>query len=964
MGTHLVGRRTAGFRLLVPALAAMAVLIGTTAHAVPAAALGSPVLLTITVSPTTANVPAGETQQFTATGHYSNLSTANLTDTATWSSSLTSSGTVSNASGSQGLATAVATGATTITATDGLILGTAVMTVISPVLLTVTVSPTVSNIDAGDSEQFTATGHLSNGSLETLTNTVTWASTETQYATVSNASGSQGDVTAVATGATVITATDPSNAIAGTAAVTVLPAVLLAITVSPPVANIPAGDSEQFAATGQYSDGSTQNITDSVTWATSSSTVATVSNTSGSQGEVTAVGTGGATITASDPSASTIFGVSAVTVIPAVLLAVTVSPLAANVPAGDTEQYTATGHYSDGSTQNLTDSVTWASSATADATVSNTSGSQGLVTGVAEGASVITATYESSDTVGTAAVTVIPAVLVAITVSPTLANVPAGDTQQFTAKGLYSDGSTENLTDSVTWASSETQYATVSNSAGSQGLVTGVAEGASTISATDPTTQEAGEAAVTVLPAVLVAISVSPVATDIPAGEADYFAATGLYSDGSTENLTDSVTWASSETQYVTVSNAPKTDGLVTAVAIGASTISATDPTTQIAGEAAVTVLPAVLVAITVNPAVKNIPAGQSDQFEATGYYTDGSTQSLTDSVKWSTSDSSTATVSNASGSQGDVTAVSTGAVTITATDESSGVFGVAAVTVLPAVLVAISVSPAAANVPIGDTKPLTATGVYSDGSTESLTDSVTWSSSETQYATVSNTAGSQGQVTGVATGASTITATDESSGIFGVAAVTVLPAVLVAITVSPITASVALYGTQQFTAEGIYSDTSTANITDSVTWSSSDDGDATISNAAGSQGLATAAATGAVVITATDSATELFGTAALDVTGATLTLTPSLGPARTHVVVSGTGFTPGSNVKVLFLTEVSARPKYRICVATVGSNGTFTCSGKIRGAKRDGAAGPHTVEAKIRHTSTIVASTIYTLEP
>ena len=180
------------------------------------------------------------------------------------------------------------------------------------------------------------------------------------------------------------------------------------------------------------------------------------------------------------------------TVLPAVLLAVTVSPLAANVPAGETEPFTATGHYSDGSTESLADSVTWASSDTSTATVSNSSGSQGEVTAVATGATTITATDPTTSIEGIAAVTVLPAVLLTVTVSPLAANVPAGETEPFTATGHYSDGSTQDLTDSVTWASSDTSTATVSNSSGSQGEVTAIATGATTITATDPTTSIEG----------------------------------------------------------------------------------------------------------------------------------------------------------------------------------------------------------------------------------------------------------------------------------------------------------------------------------------------------------------------------------------------------------------------------------------------------------------------------------------
>ncbi len=60
----------------------------------PAGAAG--VLLTISVSPTTASIAAGDTQQFTATGHYVGGTTENLTDSVTWSSTLTSVATVSS----------------------------------------------------------------------------------------------------------------------------------------------------------------------------------------------------------------------------------------------------------------------------------------------------------------------------------------------------------------------------------------------------------------------------------------------------------------------------------------------------------------------------------------------------------------------------------------------------------------------------------------------------------------------------------------------------------------------------------------------------------------------------------------------------------------------------------------------------------------------------------------------------
>ena len=191
---------------------------------------------------------------------------------------------------------------------------------------------------------------------------------------------------------------------------------------------------------------------------------------------------------------------------------------------------------------------------------------------------------------------------------------------------------------------------------------------------------------------------------------------------------------------------------------------------------------PAVLLSVTVSPPVGSIAQGAKQQFTATGTYSDLSTRDLTDQVTWSSSAGTTATISNAPGSQGVATGIATGAVTITATDSSSLLSGVAALTVTPVSLpitpslVAIAVTPPVADVAVGAGEQFTATGTYSDLSTRDLTDQVTWSSSAGTTATISNAPGSQGVATGIATGAVTITATDSSSLLSGVAALTVTP--------------------------------------------------------------------------------------------------------------------------------------------------------------------------------------------
>lgn len=90
-------------------------------------------------------------------------------------------------------------------------------------------------------------------------------------------------------------------------------------------------------------------------------------------------------------------------------------------------------------------------------------------------------------------------VLTMIAVTPNNPTILHGTTGQFFATGTYSDDSTADLTSSATWTMSDTTIATVSNTAGSQGLVTALTVGGPvTITATDPSTNIAGSTTLTV----------------------------------------------------------------------------------------------------------------------------------------------------------------------------------------------------------------------------------------------------------------------------------------------------------------------------------------------------------------------------------------------------------------------------------------------------------------------------------
>jgi hypothetical protein len=258
----------------------------------------------------------------------------------------------------------------------------------------------------------------------------------------------------------------------------------------------------------------------------------------------------------------------------------------------------------------------------------------------------------------------------------------------------------------------------------------------------------------------------------------------------------------------------------------------------------------ATLQSIGVTPVSPSIAKGTTEQFIATGTYSDGSSVDLTQFVTWESKDGTVATISNAAGSRGLATAVDIGSTDISAA--FGGKTGSTTLTVTAAVLVSIAVNPATPSIPRGLTEQFVATGTFSDGSTQVLTDSVSWSSTSPTVASIANT-GSPGLATGLSTGTTTIKAVE--GGVAGSTILTVTNAVLLSIAVTPTDVMMPRSSTRQFTAKGTFSDSSVVDLTTQVTWGSSNPDVVAISNAALSQGLATALDQGMVTITATKGA-------------------------------------------------------------------------------------------------------------
>src|ERR1022692_4121142 len=241
------------------------------------------------------------------------------------------------------------------------------------------IAPANQTIAKGTTLQLSATGYYADGTTHALGASVTWQTTQSAVATITT----QGDVTGVGEGVAQLSAA--YQGVTGSTSVNVGPPALLNMTVGPNQSSLPVGESEQLTATGNFSDGTIQNLTQSATWSSSAPGVATI--TAG--GLATGVTAGTSSLSATMTS---ITGSATLAVTVPVLLSIAVTPGNTSIAVGTKQQFTATGTYSDSSTQNLTSTAAWSSSAPSMATIGDASGSQGLATTAGLGTTTMQAT--------------------------------------------------------------------------------------------------------------------------------------------------------------------------------------------------------------------------------------------------------------------------------------------------------------------------------------------------------------------------------------------------------------------------------------------------------------------------------------------------------------------------------------------------------------------------------------------
>ena len=509
--------------------------------------------------------------------------------------------------------------------------------------------------------------------------------------------------------------------------------------------------------------------------------------------------------------------------------------------------------------------------------------------------------------------------LVALTVTPEQPSIAKGTRQQFTATGSFSDGSTQDLTQQVSWRSLEVKLNVGAATIDATGLAFANEVGQSTIAATYMNVT--GTTLLTVTAAVPVSMNVTPSNPAIANGTSAQFVAKVTLTDGTTQDVTKTATWTLASTTGSNVGTVSAA-GLATGTGVGQAAVTATFM--QVSATVNLTVTSAVITSLNVTPSNPAIAKGTMQQFTATATFTDSTTQDVTQSATWTATDVFPAANVTTVAATGLALGRNLGSATLTAT--FAGKSSTARLTVTPAVLASITVSPSAPSIAKGTMQQLTAIATFTDATTQDITGTATWTATDVAPATNVAAVTATGLAIGRNLGSATLTAS--TGGKSGSATLTVTPAVIIAVSVSPNGPSIAKGTAQQFSATATLSDKTTQDATTLATWTAVDvtgTGIASIDM----NGLATGTGVGTATIRATY--LGFSGAVTLTVTAAVvtkITLAPAFvsiakGTAQQFIAtatLSDTTTQDATNLAVWTTTDVTGTG-----VASVGMSGLAT---------------------------------------
>ena len=515
-------------------------------------------------------------------------------------------------------------------------------------------------------------------------------------------------------GSATITVVSQDGALRASVEVTVY-APVAGIAISEPTAILMPGETAQL----HHSFVPVDPTDTAVTWTSTDASVATVSAT----GSITAVSVGTATISVTSHDGGKIASIPVR--VSTSVESVSLDADAFTVGVGGARRLVATVLPSNASLAR----VTWSSSDPAVASV----GPDGTVTGLSTGTSTITVTTTDGSFTATSVATVGEArPVTAVSLDETDLWMTLDSTSSLRATISPADASNT----SITWSSADPSVATVD----ANGLIISTGRGTTTITAT--TVDGGFSASATIAVGTVTGVTVDPSTLDLEVDASASLTATVLPADA----ISRAVAWTSSDDAVATVSQ----DGVVTGIAAGDATITATTEDGSFTASTSVTVTSRTIAveAISFDSTSLGLELDSTVQLAASIVPINASDPS----VSWATSDASIADVD----ASGVVTAVATGRATITATTTDGGLTATIDIYVgRPVTGVSLPLSS------LSMTRTSTTTFVATVTPADAANRAVVWSSSNDAVASVSPT----GLVTAKSVGTATISVTTEDSG-------------------------------------------------------------------------------------------------------------------------------------------------------------------------------------------------------
>ena len=257
--------------------------------------------ISIEIDSLSSGIPVGEHLDVTARVVFSDGSMRDVTTAGYWSSSDTSVISVSNALGSKGRISALAIGSASVSFSyDGLSKGVIVLAD-SAAISSVSIAPSSPMISSGVNISLNAMVSFANGSSLEMTDSCIWSSANSELVSFYNTEGSYGVLNNLSSSASTISVgvSVDCDGVIGQTTVIITPAALTSLRISHQQLVLNVFSQIPIRVYGDYDDGGTEDLTDRVVWSSSQSSVAHVSNSLGFKGQVTALTEGVADISAS-----------------------------------------------------------------------------------------------------------------------------------------------------------------------------------------------------------------------------------------------------------------------------------------------------------------------------------------------------------------------------------------------------------------------------------------------------------------------------------------------------------------------------------------------------------------------------------------------------------------------------------------------------------------------------------------